>query len=908
MPEKNRKEKTMKKKTVTLFALMLTLIFSLSVAVMTACSDISDDNDNPAGDGSYVSLVDDDALTGKLFAMYTFEDSGNTLSAVNPYTGAALSSNNGEYLGGGRTATPQQQGESTTVFNTDSAIRLGSFSDVITDEFEDSWFVDGNDYEGLSISFWAYNNETIVGPTTEDGESADWSNLATNGYESINWGNFTHMTASEGTYDAVYPSASNNLYVGRGAYTEASYEAARAIWDNESLSHYMSSYACWNAVAGNRQDATATTPDNSYVVALAEAYYQTWRYITVNIDLEGGLSFYVNGRLAFNYTPAIFNSGAIGAAGGWEQIYADFLLSALGTGDMYIDMFGAITGIYVDDLIVGKSLTAEEACALYEDLSGTTWNEDDLTLESSASTEEQEQSAAITEYLAEMLEGVTTPVEGDNWGNGTSAADAGVIREDTNDDGVITDAVYDAREAWFAEDHDLEAEFIEVIGSTSLDNSYAPSSSNYYYVPDVNEDGTFTMTVSGLLMTSGAQNYHTAVMSLYSGDVEQTTPRIDNFVNYAAEGLTVASNNMNISWVDTSTNGVYLNVIQRFAKLDVILAFDGTNLTLTYNIYYYYAGEEVTLETASGAEFQYTAPKDSTTLFNYITYNVTAASGLDVVLDLNALSLKLGSECAAFLVEEVTGGSTSETAPQVSENPAADAALQAQAQLTAKREEALANAVSTALDGGEAVATVGAEDLSNTYGIDSRAITPSGDTWTVTISGYMHSSALNNYSTPGLAIYIGGADNLVGVLRGDRYINAGSGSNAYAGGDARVAWATTVNGDAVAADAVDWADWTNVYAYSKYDITISFDGSALTVSFTVEAVDGGVAYREAVSYTDNGETKEYVAELTPSDNVWVTSATITDAATLALASDMYFAISSESCYYTVTALSGAAIG
>ena len=34
----------MKKKTVTLFALMLTLIFSLSVAVMTACSDISDDN------------------------------------------------------------------------------------------------------------------------------------------------------------------------------------------------------------------------------------------------------------------------------------------------------------------------------------------------------------------------------------------------------------------------------------------------------------------------------------------------------------------------------------------------------------------------------------------------------------------------------------------------------------------------------------------------------------------------------------------------------------------------------------------------------------------------------------------------------------------------------------------------
>lgn len=43
-----------------------------------------------------------------------------------------------------------------------------------------------------------------------------------------------------------------------------------------------------------------------------------------------------------------------------------------------------------------------------------------------------------------------------------------------------------------------------------------------------------------------------------------------------------------------------------------------------------------------------------------------------------------------------------------------------------------------------------------------------------------------------------------------------------------------------------------------------------------------------------------------SDSAWVTTATITDAATIAQAANMRFAISTENCYYTVTSITGIA--
>lgn len=896
----------MKKKRITLLALVLAFVFSLSVAVLAACSD----DDRPAGDGTAVKLVTDDSLEGKLLAMYTFEDTGDTVSAIDPFTGEALAENNGTYGDNARLVTnPKTNGGSTTVLDTDTTFRIGAFSsEQISDVFEDYAVVDGNEYNGISFSFWAYNNETLAGPV-DGGESADWANLATNGFESINWGNLTHMNTGTSSYTAFYPAA--NTVVGRGAYTEESYEEARQIYSDERLALYEQYYNMWNAVAGNTQAAGST--DNEYVLATAAAYLNNWRYITVNVDLEEGLSFYNNGRLAFRYTPSTF----ITAPGGWEQIYVDFVMGAMAeyqeSDDSYIDFFGAEAGIYADDLIVGLSLTEEDACNLYESVSGTTWDAEDLELRSALSDEEAEKDALSQAYLSEQLAAVTTPVEGDLYGAACvidGAVVAGVERVDTDGDGVIDDTVYDARTAWLEADHNLEEEFIEVVGSTSLDNGYKPASSANYYIPEVAADGTFSMTVSGIIMTPGVNNWESLLLTLYTGDTREAETRIDNFVNYTASGLTVAAGNMNISWPDVTANGIYLNVIQRFAKMDAVFAYDGTNLTITYNLYYYFAGETVELTLEDGTTFEYTIPKDSTTLFNTITYNVTAASGLGLVLDMNALSLKLGTENSAYLVEAVTGGEASATAPEsdgVDPNALA-AAEEANAAIAAARQEAYDAAVSAALNGGSAVANLGSADFSNTYGIDSTLYAPaSGDTWEIKISGFVRSNALSNYTAPGVAIYIGGVDNLVGVLRGDRWINAGAGDNAYEGGDARVAWATTVNGTAVEAADVDWADWTATYAYSKYDLTISFDGTALTVTFSVEATDKGAEYSETVEYTDrNGAAASVTMTAEASDSAWVTTATITDAATIAQAANMRFAISTENCYYTVTSITGIA--
>lgn len=65
-------------------------------------------------------------------------------------------------------------------------------------------------------------------------------------------------------------------------------------------------------ISGNTQGEGSD--DNEYVAPVAAAYLQTWRYVTINIDLEEGLSFYNNGRLAYTYQPKTF----ITLEGGWE--------------------------------------------------------------------------------------------------------------------------------------------------------------------------------------------------------------------------------------------------------------------------------------------------------------------------------------------------------------------------------------------------------------------------------------------------------------------------------------------------------------------------------------------------------------------------------------------------------------
>lgn len=366
------------------------LAFSL---VLAACSNGNggdpdpdpdpDPTPTPGTSGEAVALIEDEDLDGKFFMMYTFEDEaaisavpadGSTLAAIDPYTGEALTAKDGTYLSNDNSVAlvsiPTANGGSKYVLNTNNnGISLGGLTETESlDEVDTntSLVVADGDHSGLSISFWAYNYETIVG-NSDSGVSADWNNLATvGGGLDILWGN-VHRPAD------IYPTAGGTI-VGRGAYTEASYAEAQAKLTTAQLGVH-NDYTGWNAVAGNKG---ATDEDGGLIDNIADAYLNTWRYITVNIDYTEGVSFYNNGRLVFNYTPNTFLTD-------WNTFYSRFIIGMRSNFQeavetIFVNMFNAHTNIYVDDVLVGTSLTAEQACALYEDLSGNTWDADDLTL------------------------------------------------------------------------------------------------------------------------------------------------------------------------------------------------------------------------------------------------------------------------------------------------------------------------------------------------------------------------------------------------------------------------------------------------------------------------------------------------------------------------------------------------
>ena len=384
----------MKRKWFLIVSVMMSLLLALSLG-FAGCNKKDDDNGEepgpgpgptptPGTPGEAVALIEDEDLDGKFFMMYTFEDEaaisavpedGSTLAAIDPYTGEAASSYDGTYLSDDNSVAlvsiPTANGGSKYVLNTNyNAIGLGGLSATqLADEFDDDGnLVAAGTHSGLSVSFWAYNYETLVG-NTDSGVSADWNNLATTGDSLILWGN-----TQEAGPTPHYPTAGATI-VGRGAYTEASYATAQAELTTAQLGVH-NDYTGWNAVAGNKG---AADEDGGLIDNIADAYLNTWRYITVNIDYTEGVSFYNNGRLVFTYEPSVF-----GTTARWNTFYGNFIIGMRSDFrelvSSYVNMFNGITNIYVDDVLVGTSLTAEQACALYEDLSGSTWDADDLTL------------------------------------------------------------------------------------------------------------------------------------------------------------------------------------------------------------------------------------------------------------------------------------------------------------------------------------------------------------------------------------------------------------------------------------------------------------------------------------------------------------------------------------------------
>ncbi len=317
----------MKKKKLAFLSLILAVLMALSL-VLVACGGGEEDKkpsgnepggnepggNEPGGDtgdeadvirgdvvegSGAVATISDTSLEGKFWAMYPLEDSlaveGNenyvVAAAINPYTGAAQASltddDEMEMYYGENTqlvANPTTgRGNSKYVFDTDSThISLPAIPDSYFSEI-DNYEVDLEAAEktGLSVSFWAYNNESPVG-TVATGQASDWSNVMTNGFAAVTWGNITNIGAGN---IAVYPA--NHAYLGRGAYTATSYPLAQQALSTEQLSARPASvptntYYVYNAINGGRLEA-----DNEsvapYVVEMLDGMAKTGRYGTIHI-------------------------------------------------------------------------------------------------------------------------------------------------------------------------------------------------------------------------------------------------------------------------------------------------------------------------------------------------------------------------------------------------------------------------------------------------------------------------------------------------------------------------------------------------------------------------------------------------------------------------------------------------
>lgn len=423
------------KKRFSFWALMLAVALALSL-VLTACGKKDDDNNDDGGNtggggttsGGQIALVDASDLADKLFLMYTFEDAdvSGKISAVDPYTGAAVESGATYGANSKLVSTP-----GTNVGGSKKAFDPASDTLTLSNTFADSTFkemVDDGGYyvlntsaeevTGVSVSFWAYNNETYTGDTS-GGESADWSNVINTEYLSLTWGNISDkVNASEGKYGAIFPG--EDAVLGRAAYPASMYEDAQKNLTQSQITaapDTLSNDNDWwafNAISGTL--VGSDEDDTDAAKAMAGQCLQTWRYITIDINYKTGISFYANGALAYNYTPnAIekwYNSSSDKKVS-WANMYEYILLGLMENGAMdgssiIFQLFNGECGIYVDDLIIGQSLTATEAEHLYEDLAsaatGTTVDVDTSitsTMQGSQEAQQEAEEKAMQNALAQ---------------------------------------------------------------------------------------------------------------------------------------------------------------------------------------------------------------------------------------------------------------------------------------------------------------------------------------------------------------------------------------------------------------------------------------------------------------------------------------------------------------------------
>lgn len=676
------------------------LVLSFGLIAFAGCGNSEEEEQGGGESTSAAKFVTDTSLQDKLLAMYPFEESsasgGDTLYAYDPYTGEAISSANGEYdstITGqattGASGLTQDDYEltgsnSTRALNSSYAVSLsGTMNELYARESDGTIAWDN----GVSVSFWAYNHEKdkTVSSETAGTLAIDYANIAYNGKLSATWGNINN----DG--EVSYPDKGTT--VGRAAYTDefitgeegvgSYYDAIADGYTTAQMGYFDSRYSPtpydytgWNVISGNVQDADA----GSTVDVISEYCYHTWRYITLSVDREG-ISFYMNGRLAYYYS-------ADGYLPNWDSRLPTSMTAASnyyrylaglvgGTGENtrgeeidYIEdfgfmfnLFGADAKAYVDDVIIGYALDADEACALYENLSGVTYDAADLVISTGGDPAEEAKQDAKVEAVEDRVTEYETDVSESEAANGYTA---------TQRDALIADGL-DA----------YTSGALETIGNTNLQNG--TTGGTKYYVPTVNEDGTFELSVKVLQLSgmSGTSYYQGIYPMVYALGGDSSWDKVVGFQSggygtpYGSgsseawmdgvaieepntDGYDNASASNGLVWTGESDTGVDFTEVSHYCWIVVTLEWDGTNLNFSWTYYYYFADE--TLEWT----YEYNGTQSASekigfmaaSSFGTIGYTIEAESGdLSALFDTGDLGIKLGSENSYLVVTGVEGGS-----------------------------------------------------------------------------------------------------------------------------------------------------------------------------------------------------------------------------------------------------------
>lgn len=675
----------MKKKKFAFLSLILAVLMALSL-VLVACGggeeDKKPDGNKPGGnepggnepggntgdeadvirgdvvEGSgAVATISDTSLEGKFWAMYTLEDSlavegsdkNVVAAAVDPYTGQAQESLTGDdememYYGKNPqlVANPTTgRGNSKYVFDTESThISLPAIPDSYFSEM-DNYEVDleAEEMTGLSVSFWAYNNESPVGKVAT-GQASDWSNVMTNGFAAVTWGNITNIGAGN---IPVYPA--NHAYLGKGAYTETSYPLAQQALSTEQLSARPASvptntYYVYNAINGGRLEA-----DNEsvapYVVEMLNDMAKTWRYVTINIDYEEGVSFYNNGLLVYRYAPDAIDSTAGSTAYDWDRLYSEFIYG-VSEGNReynYLNMFNAESGIYVDDILVGASLTMDEVETLYEDLAGLEAGTVDNTL---ASTAAGDKLTAEAEAAADL--------SAKRWAAYDSAVTAAVGTGSA----------------------------VETIGTKDRNVAYADGFSKNTFKPT--DGSAYEVKIVAFGASGGGGNWYAPNISVYSGDGNYLgVVRVDSWVNDNVNGnpgfgQTAGQTDNRFTWASsistidadgvwtkyTATDNYWIefqNIIE-WARFDITITYDGTDLTFAWKITPIAHGQTFTGTSTTMYEDESGTPVYSTVTETASSYGIETAATIDaaeIIAVADTMYFGISTEKAYVTIASVTG-------------------------------------------------------------------------------------------------------------------------------------------------------------------------------------------------------------------------------------------------------------